>query len=187
MNRLCVPLAAITENGLAIDAEFSASELQTGDAPEIPLGHIAVRGTLTEAAHEYIFRGEVSGAHVHACDRCLEEVRKPFRVEITWVFEQGPASSALDELTDDEPEDDDVKFAFDRDEIDLAPHVWEEAVLAAPAKFLCKEDCAGLCPRCGANLNRGECRCRQEDTMENKGFAGLADMFPEFRAKHSEE
>jgi uncharacterized protein len=57
----------------------------------------------------------------------------------------------------------DLSFGFyEREEVDLAPLVRETMILALPTKPLCREDCRGLCPRCGANRNGGECGCRQE-------------------------
>ena len=41
----------------------------------------------------------------------------------------------------------------------MTPLVYEEAILALPTRPLCAEDCRGLCPRCGANLNQGACGC----------------------------
>ncbi|MCX5757894.1 MAG: DUF177 domain-containing protein [Candidatus Hydrogenedentes bacterium] len=76
---------------------------------------------------------------------------------------------------------DDVIRAFTGDEIDLAPAVWEEVVLAAPTKFLCRPDCAGLCPHCGANWNRGTCNCHETEELDRKGLAGLADLLPKLK------
>ena len=75
-------------------------------------------------------------------------------------------------------------------EIDLGPYVWEELVFAAPAKYLCREDCRGLCPRCGANLNTGPCACAPAEAPKaeaNKGLAGLADLFPDLVKENPEE
>jgi uncharacterized protein len=67
--------------------------------------------------------------------------------------------------------------------------VWEEIVLNAPSKYLCKEECEGLCPRCGANLNREACRCSHEDEgpQPHGGLAKLADLFPDLKKNESEE
>jgi uncharacterized protein len=45
-------------------------------------------------------------------------------------------------------------------EVDLAPYVHEAIVLSAPMVVVCREDCRGLCPSCGVNLNRETCTCR---------------------------
>jgi uncharacterized protein len=79
-------------------------------------------------------------------------------------------------------------MTYENGEVDLAPHVWEEIVLTAPSKFLCREDCAGLCPRCGTNLNREQCGCppEEEKILGNQGLQGLADLFPNLK-KGSEQ
>ena len=50
-------------------------------------------------------------------------------------------------------------YPIDDDVIDLAPLVRDSVVLELPGAPLCREDCAGLCPQCGANLNEGPCGC----------------------------
>ena len=71
------------------------------------------------------------------CDRCLE----PVRTEI---------------------EDEEEKDYIDGYNLDVDKLVFGEILLLIPGKTLCKEDCKGLCLRCGANLNEGECGCDRE-------------------------
>ena len=59
-------------------------------------------------------------------------------------------------------EDDDLSTAFYEDHvIDLGQLMQEQCYLAVPMKPLCKEDCRGLCPDCGANLNTATCQCQR--------------------------
>ena len=100
------------------------------------------------------FQGRVAGAVRTSCRRCLDEfqweMRRPFRFLI--VKQAGGA----------EPEDDAGIDHYAGEEIDLGPLVREQAVLALDdAGGLCSEGCLGLCPGCGANLNREACRCRR--------------------------
>ena len=44
----------------------------------------------------------------------------------------------------------------------LDPLVTEDIFLSLPTKILCSEDCKGLCPKCGVNLNLGKCSCKKE-------------------------
>lgn len=192
VDKLSVPLADISESGATIDAEAAATDVQPDGVPPVPVTSVRVRGTLSEVGHEFLFHGTVSAMFVNACDRCLDDVRKVVEVDALWSFARGALADFVEDLTDGGGESSGDEEAagihmFEGDEIDLAPMVWEELVIAMPAKFLCKEDCAGLCAQCGANLNLGTCSCRTNDAIENKGLAGLADMFPELRPKHSEE
>ena len=57
----------------------------------------------------------------------------------------------------------DLEFSlYDGDQIDLAPLVAEQLILALPSRALCREDCQGLCPSCGTNLNLHQCGCAQQ-------------------------
>ena len=151
---------------------------------------MTVKGTLSPSGPEYIFFGTVSGSFTAPCDRCLETTEQPFEAEVTWTFVQGSvvhpdtdSDDAEDEEIFDELEDDTV-IPFDGQTINLMPTVWEEVVLAVPAKVLCKEDCAGLCPRCGQDLNKGACGCgpaAEDTTFSNKGLAGLKDILPKLK------
>ena len=199
MKRLTVPVAAIKADGFIIDVVAPIAELQPADADGgVPVSTVFVRGMLSEAGKEYLFRGNISGVFEAACDRCLEMTKLPFDVEVAWVFAEGQHPVSEEELdADDADEQSDVSvLGFDGNEIELATGVWEEVILAMPSKYVCREDCAGLCPACGTNLNRGRCSCRGNDgdgavpgerPMGNKGLAGLAELFPDLRPKRSEE
>ena len=95
-----------------------------------------------------------------SCGRCLE----PFRWPIESVFDlryQPHATKTGDGEV--EVEEDDLTTAFyENDEIDLGQLMREQFYLALPMKPLCRPDCTGLCPSCGANLNQGACGCRIE-------------------------
>jgi uncharacterized protein len=83
------------------------------------------------------------------CRRCAEPVSGELHIRVHERFAEQAVASASDE--DLYPVDDDV--------IDLAPLVRDAVVLELPAAPLCRDDCAGLCPHCGANLNDGDCGC----------------------------
>ena len=59
-----------------------------------------------------------------------------------------------------------VKNAFGTT-VDLSDELREDILMSLPHRFLCREDCAGLCPRCGANLNKGACGCPEEEGGED--------------------
>lgn len=188
VEKLMVPKSAITEAGVTIHATVAVRDLQPSGALDIPVDTVTVSGHLQEVGEAYLFSGTVSGVFERPCDRCLEPAASPFRIEVLWDYRPGPSASAPAglEMTDEDEEPEDA-FAFEGNDIDLAPQVWEELVLAAPAKLLCRTGCAGLCPRCGANLNRGRCACAATDAAEAKGLGKLADLFPDLKLKNPEE
>jgi len=103
-----------------------------------------------------------------ACSRCLEpfgfSVDAPF--DLRYLPQHMNAGAAGGEGDDDESEaeevgGDDLTTAFYRDDqIDLAQMIREQLYLALPMKPLHREDCKGLCPNCGTNLNEASCACR---------------------------
>ena len=84
------------------------------------------------------------------CRRCLTPADAPVNLEIGALFTQDP--EALEDP-------DSYPVAPDATEIDVTPAVREELLLAAPRYVLCREDCKGMCPQCGQDLNAGPCGC----------------------------
>ena len=82
------------------------------------------------------------------CDRCSTPVRGVEKK----VFEHRLVQTLVDETNDDYIETPD--YTLELDDV-----VTTDIILSYPQKFLCKEDCKGLCPQCGKNLNEGRCSC----------------------------
>ncbi|MDR0884051.1 MAG: DUF177 domain-containing protein [Oscillospiraceae bacterium] len=85
------------------------------------------------------------------CDRCAEEVARPYPVTLQRTLAQTLENEDAEELV----------FVPDY-ELDVPEVVREELYLQMPSKLLCREDCQGLCAGCGANLNHGACTCAPE-------------------------
>lgn len=121
---------------------------------------------------EVFVSGRLRGALETPCSRCLEparmEVDQPFLAVYLpapargtgtregQVIEPGAPSEALGQEVD--PESPDV-FCHVRGWLDLTPMLREQMLLAVPPRALCGEECRGLCPTCGANLNKARCDC----------------------------
>lgn len=192
MSKLRIPLTGIPESGVRIDSIVPRAELRPDGADDLAVGVVRVSGTLQRSGEDYFFEGVVSGAFAHQCDRCLDEVVKELETPVAWLFRRGadrePDLEILDsEEFEVEPEEELLVYGFEGHELDLAPQTWEELVLLAPVKYLCRSDCAGLCPRCGANLNRDTCGCSKEEPMSNKGLADLGKLFPDLTRRPPEE
>ena len=93
------------------------------------------------------------------CGRCLDEVDVPVdaRFELRYV----PQVEAGASDTEREIDEDDLTTSFYREgTLDVVDMLREQFQLALPMKPLCAQACRGLCPECGANLNRTECGCQ---------------------------
>ena len=117
----------------------------------------------------YRLVGRLSTVLEQACGRCLEPFRQP--VDTPFDIRYLPQSENTG-VIEREVEEDDLSDAFYRDEqIDLLQLMEEQFYLALPMKPLCREDCKGLCPNCGTNLNDATCTC--EVRWEDPRLAGL--------------
>jgi len=116
-------------------------------------GPVAVSGQLqATGAGEYLWRGHVHGVVRGECRRCLSEVLDEVDIDVNAaVFSTDPDAA-------DDP--DFYPLSERANSVDVTDVVREELALAAQTDLLlCREDCAGLCPRCGADLNAGPCAC----------------------------
>lgn len=103
------------------------------------------------------FRVEGSGE----CDRCAEPVSVSMEREFRTIYV--PSDSGPAETGDLELRVGDLDIAFyDGAGIEVKDIFWEQVGLALPVKVLCREDCRGVCPRCGADWNREGCGCTAE-------------------------
>ena len=117
-----------------------------------PAEPIRVTGRLSSAGEgRFYFTGRIDGRVEAPCRLCLEDVKVDVDEEVHVI---------LAELGAEEADDPDV-FLYDPNqrELDLRPAIRETWLLTAPAYVQCREDCKGLCPTCGTNLNESSCNC----------------------------
>jgi uncharacterized protein len=108
--------------------------------------------------------GDFAGKFESACSRCLDPVTTELKQDFDLLYRPLGTGKQGEEVSISEAE---TEIGFYQGEgLDTAEAVKEQVLLAMPAKALCKQDCKGLCPSCGQNLNTGKCSCaeqRQDD------------------------
>ncbi len=124
---------------------------------------VEVKGTVRNMAGALVLNCQLSTVLDLTCDRCT----KPFSREKVVSYETLLASEL-------EGEDSDEIVLLDEEELDADELLRDVFVLAMDSKHLCSEDCKGLCPGCGADLNSEPCRCKKE---VDPRLAGLAKFF----------
>lgn len=107
---------------------------------------VSVTGTLTLGGNAVFVEGEIEYSLNAKCSRCLDDVIFHNIVE-------------FDERYSEDKTDDDA-YLYAKGLIDLTDMVNEKLLLSFPYSVLCKEGCKGICPGCGVNLNREECKCK---------------------------
>ena len=112
---------------------------------------VKVTGQLAGAGPgRYYWRGELATTVRGTCRRCLVSVDVTVAVPVGVMFTEDPAA------------DDPSAWVIEphANVLDLSETVREELILSAPTYVLCRDDCRGLCPGCGEDLNVGSCICR---------------------------
>lgn len=126
----------------------------------------ALRGRLrTESVVEGVLvSGAVRGDTTLECARCLREFESELELDVCELF-IGPGGER------DEAED---FYEVTGLEIDLEPMLRDAVALGLPLRPLCREDCKGICARCGQDLNERQCVC--SDEVVDERWAALSDL-----------
>jgi uncharacterized protein len=116
-------------------------------------GDVDVSVILERTGRQLFMKAEVSATGWFTCDRCTELFSMPLRAKyrMYYVWDEGDA-----DLYD--PSEVQV-IPAGLPLIDLADDVRQTVMLTVPLKLLCKDECKGLCPHCGTDLNKGTCTC----------------------------
>lgn len=123
-------------------------------------GPVDVQASIYRAGSKFVLEGRVTGALWLQCDRCLEPLNHDLNSEFRVFLALPPAGPENSEL---ELAKEDLMVDFIRgDEIEVDEIIREEIYLAVPLKSVCRENCRGLCPECGANWNEETCQCRRD-------------------------
>ncbi len=135
-----------------VQAKLNAKDL---DVEYVDLHYkngIHVKGSAEKILNTVMFRGSISRKIEHICARCLKSV--------------------------EENAEESVDFAYDvkgLEQVDMLDDIRDVLLLAHPDRFLCDVNCKGLCPKCGADLNRAQCHCESGSTSHP--FSDLKKWF----------
>lgn len=155
------------------DYELSKNAVELGLAENFG-GDVAAKVVVEKSSRQIYLRANIAASATFQCDRCLSE----FNHNISTVLQTLYVWNADDRSGS---EDENIRpLAPDVNIIDISDDVRDLVLLAVPLKLLCREECAGLCPRCGKNLNtvagaRCDCSPREIDSRWNK-LAVLAEV-----------
>ncbi|RJQ53344.1 MAG: DUF177 domain-containing protein [Nitrospiraceae bacterium] len=146
----------IPEEGLLQEADLP---VVINDHTGPGIAHVLIK--IFRFGKRLLVEGAVRTSVTVKCSRCLKDSLLPldltFREE--YLPAEEPGGGKEQELTN---KDLDLGFYTD-DELDVTELVKEQVLLAVPMKPLCRDDCPGLCPFCGKDLNEGPCGCRKEE------------------------
>ncbi len=140
--------------------DISAVRKETGSVMEISerldlsefdqgFDEVSVIGKIKNIAGVLTFKAEMTGVYNTVCDRCLEPAQVKLSAQIDTIFDGDCAK--------------DDSVTFENGKIDISKTVYDALALELPIQIICSEDCKGICPGCGVNLNNEPCRCENEE------------------------
>ena len=160
-----IEIKDLETNPIDFREEYSPGAIDLGpELRQLSRIHTEGRADLVEEHHgkhkiiqDIRLRGKLDTSLEADCARCVEPVVHQLNREFDLLYRPLGSDSGRDELsvTDAEAE---IGY-YQGEGLLLEDAVREQVLLALPLKLICREDCKGLCPQCGTNLNEGACSC----------------------------
>ncbi len=125
------------------------------------IGPIGIRLRLSRSGSSVLMKSRISARVKWLCARCLDPFEMDLASEFKTTLKPKPANLELSEEVELTREDLETEF-YDGEEVEVSHLVKDQILLTLPQKAVCRDDCRGLCARCGKNLNREVCSCREE-------------------------
>ena len=147
----------ILDNDIDVESTEFMGEMFTFEKP------MHIKGTITNNTKSLEFTGKVEGEMQVLCARCRKPLTVPVDFDISEVIMQ-----------DNGEEIDEDVLVISGEEIDIYDVILNSFLMNVDGKYLCSEDCKGLCSKCGADLNLGECGCENDDI--DPRWAKLAEI-----------
>ena len=153
-NKLKIKIDLINEYGYEVEKKLSAKLL--GDCNVKFNDPIYVKLCAKKVGDDVVVSGEFSVTAVMSCARCLCELEHEIKKDNFFIYFKKPHT----------------------ENINLTENLREDIIVSLPIRVLCKNDCKGLCSKCGTDLNKETCECvpRAVDTPSS-GFDILKDSF----------
>jgi uncharacterized protein len=170
---LSFDIRSLSNHAVNVDDTLSADDPVWEEGDPKPSASLHVKGRLSAAGPgQYYWHGTIEGDVSMECRRCLSDASAHVSEDAHIIF-----AEAGTEGVEDDP---DVYLLDARaTELDLRPVLREQWLLNVPGYVLCRDDCQGLCPTCGAELNLGPCDCAP--TSVDPHWEGLRKLREEQR------
>ena len=147
-------ISEIPDDGLDIEV----NETFAFDADHFP---VQAQLKIKKVGAEIVVNGNILTAVELQCSRCLKDFKRKFSFPFEAIFH--PIAQLKEEEKHElKVEELDMGF-YAKDELDLFDIIKEQIMLNLPIKALCNDFCKGICLRCGADLNAGDCSCSKKD------------------------
>ena len=134
-----VVIRDVTVKGLELFERVEAGAIGLSPEDLECLSPLAIKAKITRVEDTILANVQIQGRYSFSCARCLETLESNLSQEFDFDYsiEKGLES------------------------IDLGEDIRQEIILSSPTRILCNDDCKGICPQCGVNLNKEECKCKE--------------------------
>jgi len=185
---LVIELSSIPPEGLEVSADLSPGEVHLEGEESFALlegGSLRCRLDRGDDRSVHV-RGRLSARLGLGCGRCLEPFAFPVDQELDLFYLPHRPEQEDEEEDEIELADRDMVVAYHQGQrLDLGEMIREQFFLAVPMKRLCREECAGICPTCGANRNTRRCECPPAEAVSRLAGLGAAFELPRGRKSSS--
>jgi uncharacterized protein len=179
---LLIDISQIPPDGLTVDEVLAPSDVHVEGEETFalaPKGRLLCHVDKVDGVSIHV-RGQLAAALQMTCSRCLESFAFPVDQELDLFYLPHAADAANEDEEEEEVElkDRDLVVAYYHGgQLDLGDTIREQLFLAVPVKPLCREDCQGRCPTCGANRNDAPCACALSEPDPDVRLLDLKKIF----------
>jgi uncharacterized protein len=158
---MIVDLLDLTDESLPFDFSIKPDEIDLETEGVRIVGDIRVKGEVSNSAAKTDVKGSISAPLEVDCTRCLTPVKKDLDIlfDVDFVGKELFPDSKEKHLESADLDTD----ILEGSELDLTAVAREQLLLNLPETVLCRDECKGICPSCGNNLNEGECSCGDDE------------------------
>ena len=135
----------------------------------------SIDGTARKTGETFYFHIKLKGIFSTHCHKCLQPTNYDIRTEFETVAHRGGADKVREERSE---ADDFVSIPSGEQKFSLDQYIYENLIVNIPMRIVCGEDCRGLCPTCGANLNKQSCSCDPKVDSRWEALAALKKKLP---------
>lgn len=158
---MIIDVTRIEEAVVPFSFEAEAERFDLDIANYRLLGLVTVAGEIEKHIGTVKVRGTLSGNAEIDCTRCLQPVERPLKIgfDVEYLTEGRLGSDGEHEINPADLETDELEG----NSLDLTQLAREQILLNVPEQFFCREDCKGLCEKCGESRNLVDCKCGQDE------------------------
>ena len=155
----------IGDEGLCFSLVLKKDQLEIDQARLSVNADITVSGSLNRIDDDVYLKGTVMTSVIASCSRCLDTLSYPIDSDLKSHYV--PSDNQFISKRDVELHASDIDAeVYENQQIDLTQSIRDSILLAVPVICLCKENCKGICSKCGHNLNQGRCECENESFVD---------------------